>query len=346
MVLSRSKATAHLLEPVILALAATCASRLPMKKYQPLDLDKLSTYSVYDRPSKVTVECFAKPLAAGASVRDLLAALPDQLLGRDFPEMIRRLAAAHRRGRPIILGMGAHVIKVGLNPIIIDLMERSIISGIAMNGAGIIHDSEIAMAGMTSEEVDQVLASGAFGAARETGETINRAAAQGAANDQGLGEAVGEYLLNQRYSYNHLSLLATARRLSIPLTVHVAIGTDIVHIHPTADGAATGKTTHRDFRLFCSMVADLEGGAYLNVGSAVLLPEVFLKALTACRNLGYKVENFTTVNLDFIRHYRPATNVVNRPTAGGGKGYNITGHHELMLPLLAAALLDELAQPA
>jgi len=314
-----------------------------MKTYQPLSFDKLNTYSLHDRPSKVTVEDFARPLAPGATISDLLEALPAQLMGKDFPELIRRLAAAHNDGRPILVGMGAHVIKVGLNPILIDLMERSIITGIALNGAGIIHDAEIAMVGRTSEEVGQVLGSGAFGAARETGQTINEAINRGARADLGMGAAVGQYLLDRKFPYNHLSIVASARRLQIPLTVHVAIGTDIVHIHPSADGAAIGKTSHQDFKLFSSMVADLDGGAYLNIGSAVLLPEVFLKALTVCRNLGHSVNRITTVNLDFIRHYRPSVNVVHRPTAAGGKGYHIIGHHELMVPLLAAGLLDALA---
>jgi len=313
-----------------------------MKKYKPVDLSGLRTYSVHDRPSKVSVDDFSRPLKAGASVRDLIRSLPNQLMGKDFPELIGRLAAAHRAERPIILGMGAHVIKVGLNPIIIDLMERSIITGIALNGAGIVHDTEIAMAGQTSEDVDLVLGTGDFGAARETAETINTAISVGAENNVGMGAAVGHYLLEKNFPYNHLSLTATAYRLNIPLTVHVAVGTDIVHIHPSASGAAIGQTSHHDFKVFCSMVADLDGGAYLNAGSAVLLPEVFLKALTTVRNLGHTINNFTTVNLDFIRHYRPMTNVVNRPTAEGGKGYHLTGHHELMIPLLSAALLDQL----
>lgn len=214
--------------------------------------------------------------------------------------------------------MGAHVIKVGLNPILIDLMERSIVTGIAMNGACIIHDAEIAMAGSTSEEVGDVLGDGAFGAARETGEVLNGAIGLGADKGMGLGEAVGEYLLAGGYPHNDKSLLATAARLGIPVTVHVAIGTDIIHIHPSASGAAIGKTSHHDFRLFCSEVAGLQGGAYLNIGSAVLLPEVFLKALTLVRNLGYQVDEFTTANFDFIKQYRSLTNVVHRPTAKGG----------------------------
>jgi len=313
-----------------------------MKTYQPLDFSGLNTYSIHGRYSKVTVENFAKPLAPGSTLKQFIASLPEQLLGLDFPELVGRLAASHENDRPIVVGMGAHVIKVGLNPILIDLMERGIISAIALNGAGIVHDTEIAMVGRTSEEVGEVLGSGAFGAAKETGEVVNAGINLGAKNGQGLGEALGEYLLAQNFPYNHMSLLATAKRLGIPLTVHVAMGTDIVHIHPTANGAAIGQTSHQDFRLFCSLVADLEGGAYLNFGSAVLLPEVFLKALTVARNLGHVVNNFTTANFDFIRHYRTMTNVVNRPTMGGGKGYNIIGHHELLIPLLAATLLDHL----
>lgn len=313
-----------------------------MKKYQPLDFSGLNTYSIHGRYSKVTVDNFAKPLAPGSTLKEFIASLPEQLLGLDFPELAGRLAASHENDRPIVVGMGAHVIKVGLNPILIDLMERGIISAIALNGAGIVHDTEIAMVGRTSEEVGDVLGSGAFGAAKETGEVVNAGINLGAKKGLGLGEALGEYLLAQDFPYNNMSLLATAKRLGIPLTVHVAMGTDIVHIHPTANGAAIGQTSHQDFRLFCGLVADLEGGAYLNFGSAVLLPEVFLKALTLVRNLGHVVNNFTTANFDFIRHYRTMTNVVNRPTMGGGKGYNIIGHHELLIPLLAATLLDRL----
>ena len=315
-----------------------------MKTYQPLDFSGLNTYSIHGRYSKVTVDNFAKPLAPGSSLKEFIASLPEQLLGLDFPELVGRLAASHKNARPIVVGMGAHVIKVGLNPILIDLMERGIISAIALNGAGIVHDTEIAMVGRTSEEVGDVLGSGAYGAAKETGEVVNAGINQGAEKGLGLGEALGAYLLAQDFPYNNMSLLATAKRLGIPLTVHVAMGTDIVHIHPSANGAAIGQTSHHDFRLFCSLVADLEGGAYLNFGSAVLLPEVFLKALTLARNLGHVVNNFTTANFDFIRHYRTMTNVVNRPTMGGGKGYNIIGHHELLIPLLAATLLDRLQE--
>jgi len=309
---------------------------------EPLDFSGLRTYSLHGRPSKVTVDNFARPIPSGSTVRALLDSLPDQLLGRDFPELVRRLAAVHRGGRPFVVGMGAHVIKVGLNPLLIDLMERSIITGIAMNGACIIHDAEIAMAGFTSEEVGNVLGDGAFGAARETGEVINGAINQGARENMGMGAAVGAALVAGKFPHNDKSLLATASRLGIPVTVHVAVGTDIIHIHPSASGEAIGKTSHLDFRIFCAQVADLQGGAYLNIGSAVLLPEVFLKALTVVRNLGHQVDDFTTANFDFMKQYRPLTNVVNRPTAKSGKGYHVTGHHELMIPLLVACLLDEL----
>lgn len=309
----------------------------------PLDFKNLKTYSVHDRHSKVTVEDFAKPLKAGMSVQELIRALPGQLAGKDFPQFVQRVTESHRKERPVIFGMGAHVIKVGLNPIIIDLMRRGIITALALNGAGIVHDTEIAMVGRTSEEVADVLGAGAFGAARETGEVINGAISRGAEKGIGLGEAVGEVLLEQDFPYNEQSLLAQAKQLGVPVTVHVAVGTDIIHIHPSVDGAAIGQTSHHDFRVFCNLVTDLEGGVYCNVGSAVLLPEVFLKALTVVRNLGYEVRNFTTANFDFIRHYRPSTNVVHRPTLEGGRGFNFTGHHELMIPLLGAALLDALA---
>ena len=315
-----------------------------MSKSQSIDFSGLKTYSIHDRFSKVTVENFAKPLGPGASIKDLLESLPGQFAGVEFPEFIDRLATSHKSGKSIAVGMGAHVIKVGLNPVIIDLMERKVITSIALNGAGIVHDTEVAMVGRTSEDVGSVLGTGEFGAARETGEAVNEAIALGAQKDIGLGKAMGEFLDKQNFPYNNMSLLAAAYRLNIPVTVHVAVGTDIVHIHPSADGAAIGKTTFLDFKKFCGIVSTLEGGAYLNIGSAVLLPEIFLKALTAVRNLGHVVNNFTTANFDFLRHYRPMTNVVNRPTASGGKGYNFTGHHELMIPLLAACLLDRLAE--
>jgi hypothetical protein len=315
---------------------------MPRLPVQPLEFKDLHTYSVYDRHSKVSIDDFASPLKPGMQVSELLASLPAQLTGVEFPAFISRVAKSKRNKRPIMLGMGAHVIKVGLNPILIDLMQRRIITSIALNGAGIIHDAEIAMVGRTSEEVADVLGDGAFGAAKETGEVLNNAINDGARKNIGMGQAVGEALLEQDFPHNDQSLLAQACKLDVPVTVHVAMGTDIIHIHPDADGAAIGQTSHHDFRIFCRLVGELEGGSYLNVGSAVLLPEVFLKALTVVRNLGFEVKKFTTANFDFIRHYRPATNVVQRPTLEGGRGFNFTGHHELMIPLFAAALLDEL----
>jgi hypothetical protein len=310
----------------------------------PLDFSGLNTYSLHERHSKVTVTDFAQPVRPGMTVRELIASLPKQLAGNDFPELAERIAVAVRNKRPVLLGMGAHVIKVGLAPILIELMERGIISALALNGAGIIHDAEIAMVGRTSEDVANVLGAGTFGAARETGVVLNEAINRGAAEGIGLGAAVGNQLLRHNFRFNDHSLVAQARRLHIPVTVHVAVGTDIIHIHPDADGAAIGQCSHHDFRVFCRLVSGLEGGVYLNIGSAVLLPEVFLKALTVVRNLGHEVKRFTTANFDFIRAYRPTANVVQRPTLEGGKGFNFTGHHELMIPLLAAAVVDKLGE--
>ncbi len=309
----------------------------------PFSFEKLNTYSLYQRPSKVTVSDFATPIGPGLSVKEFLSSLPHQLAAKDLKEVAKAWAKAIKAGKRVIFAMGAHVIKVGLNPILIDLMERGLVSAFAMNGAGIIHDSEIAMAGKTSEDVSAVLGSGAFGAARETGKFLNAAIKSAAETGQGLGQSVGRKLLEGDYPYNDESLLASAARLDVPVTVHVAIGTDIIHIHPDADGASIGAASFYDFRLFCSLVSELQDGVYLNVGSAVLLPEVFLKALTAVRNLGHEVTRLTTVNLDFMRQYRPLTNVVNRPTLEGGKGYSITGHHEILVPLLASAVIEELA---
>jgi hypothetical protein len=244
----------------------------------------------------------------------------------------------------VIWGLGAHVIKVGLSPVVIDLMERGLVTAVALNGAGVVHDFEVAVAGQTSEDVEAGLGTGAFGMARETGEEVNRAIVAGDRDGLGLGAAVGRYLCERRPRPRHLdlSLLAAAWRLSLPATVHVAIGTDIVHVHPACDPAALGRATHLDFRIFAGEVAHLGGGGvYLNVGSAVVLPEVFLKAVTLARNLGHRLSGFATANLDFIQSYRPGTNVVERPVKGHGRGYRLTGHHELLVPLLAAALVEK-----
>ena len=310
---------------------------------EPLSLSGLKTYSLFDRESKVSISDFAKPLSPGLSISEFLACLPPQLAAMDLMKIADAVAHTVEKGRKVVVTMGAHVIKVGLNPVLIDLMDRGIISAIAVNGACIIHDTETAIAGRTSEDVGAVLGDGSFGAVRETGEFLNSAIMEAARSGRGLGQTVGRRLLEADYTYNKSSLLAQAARLDVPVTVHVAIGTDIIHIHPSVDGAATGKASHHDFRVFASIVRELEDGVLLNIGSAVIMPEVFLKALTLVRNLGYDVRHITTANFDFIRQYRPITNIVNRPTAEGGAGYNITGHHEIMIPLLSAAILEALA---
>ena len=309
---------------------------------QPFSFKGLNTYSLYDRKSKVSVEDLGHRVDAGFSVREFLHTLPNILGARDLLDVAARWAQAVKEGKKVIVAMGAHVIKVGLTPLLIDLMEKGLIHGFALNGAGIIHDSELAMAGKTSEDVASVLGCGKFGAARETGKFLNDAIAFASRNGIGLGQAVGTQLLEKAFPYNQYSLLAQAAARQVPVTVHVAVGTDIIHIHPNADGAKIGEATFYDFRIFCSLVSSLQDGVYFNIGSAVLLPEVFLKALTAVRNLGYEVNRITTVNMDFMRQYRPLTNVVSRPTLEGGKGFNLTGHHEIMLPLLAAAMMEEL----
>ncbi|MBI4796942.1 MAG: hypothetical protein HY790_14085 [Deltaproteobacteria bacterium] len=313
-----------------------------MKKTEPLDLSGITTYSLKDRPSKVSHRDFASPWQAGGSLREFVDRLPQILAGTALREVAGAWVQARREGRQALLGMGAHPFKVGLSPILIDLLRRGLITGVALNGAGIIHDAEIAMAGHTSEDVDEVLGCGRFGMARETGEFLNHAISWGAGQKMGLGEAVGRRLLESDFPYKDLSLLAAAAELEVPLTVHVAVGTDIIHLHPSVDPEALGATTHLDFRVFAALVSRLAGGLYLNLGSAVIMPEVFLKAVTLARNLGHKVEPLTTVNLDFVQHYRPLTNVVRRPTAGVGKGYALTGHHELLFPLLAALVVEEL----
>ncbi len=322
--------------------ASKPASRAVRRRPRPLSLEGVSTYPLASRVSKVSVADFGRPHRKGARLDTFVDALPKILAADQLRAVADAVGAGRAKGRPLIWGMGAHVLKVGLAPIIIDLMERGFITAIALNGAGIVHDFETAIAGQTSEEVDAVLGSGAFGMARETGEEINRAIAAGDCDGLGLGAAVGRYLSARRGTkFRRLSILAAAWRLGIPATVHVAMGTDIVHVHPACDPAAIGRAGHLDFRTFAGEVARLGGGGvYLNVGSAVLLPEVFLKAVTLARNLGHRIEKFTTANFDFIQSYRPNTNVVNRPTKGVGRGYSLTGHHEIMIPLLAAMLIE------
>lgn len=311
-----------------------------MSKTEPLSLSGVSTYSLKERRSKVSRRDFGRAWEKGGSFKEFVDRLPDILAGRALRQVAAAWLKARRDGRQVLLGMGAHPIKVGLNPVIIDLMKRRLITGLALNGAGIIHDAEIAMVGHTSEDVDQELGCGRFGMARETAEFLNEAISWGGRTGLGLGQAVGQRLRQSELPFNGLSLLANAVALEIPVTVHVAVGTDIIHLHPSVDPEALGAATHLDFRLFASLVSRLAEGVYLNVGSAVILPEVFVKALALARNLGHKVEPITTVNLDFIQHYRPLTNVVRRPTAGKGQGYALTGHHELLFPLLAALVVE------
>ncbi len=312
------------------------------QKFNPIDLSGVKTFHLADRKSKVSAEEFAKTWQKGASFRTFLDYLPDILACCQLKNIISAMFTAYRNRQTILFGMGAHVIKVGLNPIVVDLMERRIITGVAMNGAGIIHDVELAMVGRTSEDVDTTLNDGSFGMARETCAFLNETIVSDRNESVGLGESVGRHILKKRLPFREQSILATGARLEIPVTVHVAVGTDILHMHPGFDPQAAGAATHQDFRLFASLVAALDKGVYLNVGSAVILPEIFLKATTLVRNLGYTLEDFTTINLDFIKHYRPITNVIQRPTAKGGRGINLVGHHEILLPLIAAGIIEEI----
>ncbi len=313
-----------------------------MTEWKPISLENIKTYPLKGRASKVSVKEFGKAWAPGGSMEEWLISLPGILAGQDLMDVSDCIVEAVKNKKMVILGMGAHPIKVGLNPVIIDLMERGVISAIAMNGACTIHDSEFAMAGHTSEDVDARLGKGVYGMAEETGKFLNGAIKKGAEENIGMGSAIGGMLLRENFEYNPFSLIARAYELDIPVTVHVAMGTDTIHFHPEADGAAIGKTTHMDFRIFAGLVSKIEDGVFINLGSAVIIPEVFLKALTLVRNLGFDVKNFTTLVMDFIKGYRPMTNVFNRPTQEGGRGFSIIGHHEIMFPLLAAVVIEKL----
>jgi hypothetical protein len=305
---------------------------------KPLELDKVKTYPLASRPSKVNLEEFAKPIDAGSLLREFLDTLPNVLAVRSLRELAERIGRARDVKKPIIWGIGGHVIKTGLAPVIIDLMKQGFVNGIAANGSVLVHDAEIAMVGSTSEDVDATLSEGVFGGAEETGQLLNSAARDGASDQIGLGESVGRALLARNPTHRDYSLLCAAYEQKIPFTAHITIGGDIAHFHPSFDGASLGATTHTDFRILAELVRRMDGGGvYLNVGSAVVLPEVFLKCVTLVRNLGHPLSDITTANFDFIQSYRPLTNVVRRPTENGaGKGYSITGHHELTIPLLAA----------
>ena len=308
--------------------------------YEEFDLSGVKTYPLASRKSKANAADFATAYKSGSGVAALINSLPDILAAADFKAVVAAIRAARHSGHGIIWGLGAHVIKTGLSPVIIDLMERGFVSAIATNGAGVIHDFELALSGSTSEDVDEALGPGRFGMAEETGRELNSAINQGVAAGMGLAQSVVSHLHRIQPPHGNISILASAGRLEIPVTAHVGMGTDIIHMHKDASGAAIGEGSLRDFRYFVSNVARLEHGVYLNCGSAVVLPEVFLKAVALARNHGGSLAGLTTVNFDFIRHYRAQTNVVSRPVAGIGKGYSLVGHHELMIPLLAAALIE------
>jgi len=312
------------------------------KNLQPITLDKVTTYPLASRPSKVSLDDFATPISDDSSLKDFLNSLPNILAVQSLRGLAARMRRARDLHKPIIWGLGGHVIKTGLAPVIIDLMNRGFVTAIAANGSVLVHDSEIAMVGSTSEDVDATLGEGAFGGAEETGTLLNRAAREGARDGIGLGEATGRALLALDPKHADYSLLCSAYKARIPFTAHITVGGDIAHFHPKTDGAALGATTHTDFRLLAELVRRMDGGGiYLNIGSAVVLPEVFLKCVTLVRNLGHGLSDITTANFDFIQSYRPLTNVVRRPTAeGAGRGYSITGHHELTIPLLAAELIS------
>lgn len=316
-----------------------------MSKYnlEPISLGKLSTIPIADRGGKVTPDLFGAPHTRGASLETWLERLPKILAADQLREVVRVIREARAKGKPVLWGMGGHVVKCGLAPVLLDLMRRGFVQGFAMNGSTAIHDFEIAIAGCTSEDVEAVLPDGRFGSAEETGREMNEAIRAGVADGLGWGESLGRRLQEiARPEFAPHSLLHEAYRAGVPVTVHVAIGTDTPHTHPAVDAAALGQATHLDFRLFARLVSMLDGGGvYINLGSAVVLPEVFLKAISLVRNLGHEVKGFHTANFDFLQHYRPTVNVVKRPHAGaGGSGIALTGHHEIMVPLLAAILVE------
>ena len=313
-------------------------SAVPPFPYEEFDPSDVRTYPLASRQSKVSSQGLAAAWDPPSGFEGWLASLPSLLAAADFKAVVAAMRRAHADERGIVWGMGAHVIKAGLSPVLIDLMERGYVSALVMNGAGLIHDYEMALAGATSEDVDAVLGQGQFGMSEETGRGLNEIITKGVAEGLGIGQSVAAHFEQQPPAFAAVSLLAAAARMKVPVTVHVAVGTDIIHMHAAASGAAIGEGSLRDFRYLTSTVARLAGGAYLNCGSAVVLPEVFLKAVSLVRNRGIALDGLTTVNFDFLRHYRPETNVVRRPVAGIGRGYSITGHHEILIPLLAAAL--------
>jgi hypothetical protein len=314
--------------------------------YEEFDLSGVRTYPLSSRHSKARAEDFARPVQRGGSFAAWFDSLPGILGAADLRRVVRAIVEARQRDAGVMWGIGAHVIKTGVSPVLIDLMERGYVSALAMNGAGVIHDFEIALSGATSEDVDEALGPGRFGMAEETGRRLNEIVSIASQRGLGFGQAVSAHLAEMKPAHASRSLLVAAHRLGVPVTVHVALGTDIVHMHPDASGAAIGDASLRDFRYFTSSVARLSGGVYLNCGSAVVLPEVFLKAVALARNQGVSLDGLTTVNIDFVRLYRPQTNVVSRPVAGtSGAGINLVGHHEILIPLIAAAVIEQEAKP-
>lgn len=311
-------------------------------KYKPININNIKTYSIRERKNKTSLDRACKIFTKGGSFSDFVSSLPGFLAVEDLREVVKAILKAYKNKRPVILGMGAHPIKVGLSPLIIDLMQKGIITAIATNGACIIHDFEISYIGQTSEDVIKELTTGTFGMARETGQFLNNAINEGVKKGKGIGDSVGDFIDSSDFPFKDKSIFGEGHKLSIPMTVHIAVGTDIIHMHPESDGALIGEGSLRDFRIFTSVVSELEGGIYINLGSAVILPEIFLKAITISRNLGYKVEEFTTVNMDFFQHYRPRENVLRRPTIIKGQNFSLTGHHEIMLPLLAGMIMEEI----
>jgi hypothetical protein len=310
-----------------------------MGRYKEIDLEKVRTYSLDQRLSKVHLNNGAVPPRAGMTMQDFFKGLPKVLRADDLKSIAIRVRQAREKGKPVLVMCGGHVIKTGCSPVVIDLMEHGYVTHVATNGAGAIHDAEMALWGQTSEDVLEQLSDGSFGMAAQTADLINGAAQRAAHESLGFGEAIGQSLLEADRAFGQRSLLSRALEMSVPATVHVGIGTDIVHQHPSADGSAIGQASMRDFRIFARTVSRLgQGGVVLNFGCAVIMPEVFLKALSVARNLGFQVTDMTTANFDMIQHYRPQKNVVQRPVAPGGDGYSITGHHEIMIPLLAAAI--------
>lgn len=305
--------------------------------YKPIDLSKLKTYSIKDRKNLVSVRQFATPEAPLNGFDKFISSMPKVLAATSFNKVVEAIVRAHKKGRPVVIALGGHVVKCGLSPIIIDLMERGIITALAMNSAVAIHDYEISLIGETSEDVSCSIKDGSFGMVKETAEAFRIASASGVRENIGLGRALGNKVLHDKNKFKRFSLLASGAKLNVPTTVHVAIGADTIDMHPNISGKDRGESSLIDFKILTSVVANLEGGVWVNIGSAVIMPEVFLKAITIARNLGHKVEKFVTVNMDMIQHYRTQTNVVKRPTS---LGYAITGHHELMLPLLRMAILS------